>query len=157
MHINNIYMMAYKYYFLYLFMYPTEFVIPKTFSTEQYRNYIRGLFNMKLDQIKLENEQIQQMNQETWDPVTQDEMNYDEQSASQFMNFVETSTISNTAFQILYKKAAAKMFSQDLGIGLSILFSYDYLHLFHLCLCDFFHTNSFDENNTHFIALSNSL
>ena len=74
MHINNIYMMAYKYYFLYLFMYPTEFVIPKTFSTEQYRNYIRGLFNMKLDQIKLENEQIQQMNEATRDPVTQDEM-----------------------------------------------------------------------------------
>ena len=84
-------------------MYPTELVIQALFYRTIQKLH-RNLFNMKLDQVKLQNEQIQQVNQETWDPETQDEMNYDDQSASQFMDFVETSTISNTTFKYFIKK-----------------------------------------------------
>jgi hypothetical protein len=35
--------------------------------------------------------------------------------------------------------AALRMFSEDIDIGLAVLFSYDYMQLFHLCLVEFFY------------------
>jgi hypothetical protein len=41
-------------------------------------------------------------------------------------------------FKELYLKAAALVISEDMSIGLTILFSYDYLEMFHKILCSFF-------------------
>ena len=40
-------------------------------------------------------------------------------------------------FKTLCKSAAAKVLSEDLEVGFTMLFSYSYFHLTHLCLCDF--------------------
>ena len=54
----------------------------------------------------------------------------------------------------IYIKAAGFMMSEDPGIGLAVLFSYDYFALFHLVLCDYFTTGqiaatlSLDETTT---------
>ena len=43
------------------------------------------------------------------------------------------------------KNVAAKILSEDLEVGFTMLFSYSYFHLTHLCLCDFFRSNSIKE------------
>ena len=40
-------------------------------------------------------------------------------------------------FKTLCKSIAAKVLSEDLEVGFTMLFSYSYFHLTHLCLCDF--------------------
>lgn len=42
---------------------------------------------------------------------------------------------------------AAKFMSEDPLIGFTALFSYDYFHLTHLCLCDLFNDGNFKEAN----------
>lgn len=65
------------------------------------------------------------------DDETLDEYNYDEHSVSVFIDRVSALTIHNPLFQTLYDYAAAKMFSTDREIGITILLSYDYLALFY--------------------------
>jgi hypothetical protein len=40
-------------------------------------------------------------------------------------------------FKNICKSVAAKVLSEDLEVGFTMLFSYSYFHLTHLCLCDF--------------------
>lgn len=72
------------------------------------------------------------------DDVTQDEMMYDTQSANDMMDFVYEHTNMKNEFINLYTRAASFMFSTDINIGLTILFGYDYLDLFHPVLKLFF-------------------
>ena len=72
------------------------------------------------------------------DIITKDENNYDEESAQKAMDFIYEKTHNHPLFQILYEKAAACMFSSDHGIGLAVLFSYDYMASFHKCIQRFF-------------------
>ena len=44
---------------------------------------------------------------------------------------------AHTEFVELMLKAAAKMFSEDLCIGLMVLFSYDSFFLLHRCICQY--------------------
>lgn len=97
-------------------------------NTTEYRQMIRELFNMK-DLDKQYNYEI--------DDESKDEENYDSDRIIKTMDEMFVLTKDNTLFQTLYDLAAAKMFSLERGIGQSILFSYDYLHLFHACLCVF--------------------
>ena len=48
-------------------------------------------------------------------------------------------------FKSMCKNVAAKILSEDLEVGFTMLFSYSYFHLTHLCLCDFFRSNSIKE------------
>ena len=113
-------------------MYPTDLTIPSSFTNNQYRDFIRKLFNMDLTTVIEENNHIQEHNQELWDEETTDEMLYDSHQATNFMDFIEKETKNNSLFVSLYEKAAARMFSTDLGIGLAVLLSYDYLYHFHI-------------------------
>jgi len=72
------------------------------------------------------------------DQVTADEMMYDEKAASRTMEHVFENTFQHKDFILLYEKAASFMFSIDTNIGLTILFGYDYLDLFHPLLSGFF-------------------
>lgn len=122
-------------------MYPVDFEIPIQYSTQEYRSFVRNLFQMKLVEVKKQNTHIQEENEESWDDETMDEMLYDSGSAKRFLNFIEKETIENRLFRKLYEKAATQMFSQDLGIGIAVLFSYDYLHYYHGCLRNYFNNN----------------
>ena len=109
----------------------------------EFRQCLRGLFHMEL---KPPNSNL--------DDITNDENNYDEKAVFNAMDYIYILTKSNTLFIELYKKAAAKMFSTDPNIGLSILFSYDYLSLFHRCLNEYKqHPMNFTDTNKSYMDL----
>jgi hypothetical protein len=122
----------------------------------EYRLCLRDLFNMdkKVYEDKIKN--IEKHNQENLDDISKDEISYDDNAASLMMEYIFNSTKDIIEYQELYKNAALKMFSEDLTIGQSILMSYDYLHLYHLCLVDFF-KNGFNKDFYYFIKLSELL
>jgi hypothetical protein len=92
------------------------------------------------------------------DDETLDEMNYDEMTISKTMDLLYQFTQENEMFQKLYDLAAARMISTDRLIGQAVLFSYDYLPLFHQCLASFFNDEEpFDNNNTYYLELSKKL
>jgi hypothetical protein len=94
-------------------------------NNNQYRYCLRNVFQMNTNNFP----DISDLDHET-----ADELMYDEKSANIIMNLVYQRTKSYPEFTILYEKAASFMFSTDHSIGLSILFSYDYLDLFHSLL-----------------------
>jgi hypothetical protein len=92
------------------------------------------------------------------DSVSNDENNYDTDAVFESMNYVYFLTKNEPLFMDMYEKAAAKMFSTDKNIGLSVLYSYDYFRPFHLCLRDFTNTDVvFDSNNVNYINLNGRL
>jgi hypothetical protein len=100
-------------------------------NNNEYRDCIRQVFQMNArnfpDTSMLE-----------LDDETQDEMMYDDKSANDMMDFIYERTKLKDEFIDLYSKAASFMFSIDTNIGLTILFGYDYLDLFHSLLQVFF-------------------
>ena len=116
-------------------MYPVDIFIEYN-STREYRASLRKLFSMDaknyVDKINL----IKQS--EILDEETEDELAYDEESSSKIMDYVFEKTKENSGFDKLYELAAGRMFSTDRTIGLAVLFSYDYLQHFHVCLVEYF-------------------
>ena len=119
-----------------LLFYPTDIKIYYKNDIE-YRKVMRSLFQMTCNILSITDD---------IDEITQDEWNYDSESTTPFMDFIYESTHENPVFQELYKKSAGLMLSEDEGIGLAILFSYDYLELFHNVLCDYFKSGLTSEN-----------
>jgi hypothetical protein len=92
------------------------------------------------------------------DEESYDECMFEPESMSQTMDDVYAKTKHLATFQTLYELAAAKMFSTDPSIGLCILFSYDYLYLFHACLCVFFlQPEDFHEKCAYYLQLKERL
>lgn len=100
-------------------------------NNNEYRQCIRQLFHMRSDNFP-------DTSMLELDDETLDEMMYDDKSANDMMDFVYEHTKSKDEFNVLYNKAASFMFSIDNNIGLTILFGYDYLDLFHSLLKIFF-------------------
>ena len=107
--------------------YNTEYTVSYSNNAE-YRQCIRELCNMTI-----------QMNHADWgiDEETLDEQNYDMTAMCKFLDSIYSITKGHPVFQKLYKYGAATMLSEDPDIGLTVLFSYDYFHLFHPCMCHF--------------------
>ena len=93
----------------------------------EYRNCLRRLFYM--NRIESDYTDV--------DIVTQDENDYDMDSSSKAMDYVYGITSHHPQFQQLYDIAASKMLSTDREIGLAVLFSYDYMALFHNCILSY--------------------
>jgi hypothetical protein len=96
------------------------------------------------------------------DPISRDELEYDEKSADIAMQYVMNHTQNEALFAPIYEQAASFMFSTDANIGLAVLFSYDYLLLFHNCLRDYFtsittNENAFTNQNKNYQLLYNKL
>lgn len=102
-------------------------------TTAQYRAALRQIFNMEAADGGQ-----QQQQQEQDDDEGGGESAYDEAMCCQMMDYIYSRTKQDEALMGLYSKAAATMNSRNREIGLVVLFSYDYFHLFHLVLCDFF-------------------
>jgi len=114
----------------------------------QYRSALRKILCMK---------SVEEMDQDI-DEVTRDEQDYDMEAATKSLDYVYNNTCKNPLFQELYDSAAEKMISMDRSIGLSVLFSYDYMGLFHYCLCNYFdEPEKFDEKNEAYMALKKKL
>uniref|UniRef100_A0A6C0E9D8 Uncharacterized protein n=1 Tax=viral metagenome TaxID=1070528 RepID=A0A6C0E9D8_9ZZZZ len=120
------------------YVYPTKLkIFYNTNST--YRNCLRTLFKMNPNNFPKFDMDL--------DDETRDENDYDIDSAAIAMNTVLHDITKNSFFLYLLDKAAARMFSTDREIGLSILFSYDYLDVFHNCLV-YFYTNESEFTDT---------
>jgi hypothetical protein len=114
-----------------------------------YRKSMRDLFQMDKNNY---NEKITSI--EDLDEETEDENSYDEEAATKAMDFIYDETKDNVLFHELYVLAAGKFLSQDPLIGEAVLFSYDYLSLFYLCLVDYFNKPSeFTKTNINYINL----
>jgi len=114
-------------------------------NNEQYRATLRRLFYMDISNCSID---------ESIDDETRDELMYDENSVNAVMDELFCMTVQFPLFQKLYDNAAAKMISTDQTIGQAVLFSYDYLALFHRCLASFINSpETFDENNEYYVAL----
>ena len=112
------------------YSYPTDITISYTNDIE-YRKTIRQVFQMKSDSYP-------DIVHSDIDEVSRDELEYDDMAASAAMEYVFDKTRRIPIFIAMYEQAASFMFSTDINIGMAVLFSYDYLLLFHNCLRDFF-------------------
>ena len=127
--------------------YNTKLVIQYS-NDREYRASLRELFSMK-HVIRLDHD---------LDEISRDEQDYDIDATSQKLDFIFERTSGHPRFQELYDIAASKMISTDRNIGLSVLFSYDYLLFFHRCLCSYFEDpDGFDEANAAFVALKKKI
>ena len=113
--------------------YSTPIIEYKT--NKDYRLLIRTIFRMDIDKVKLDLEKLYDVSQ--MDEETYDELVYDNDKMFIVLNDLYVITKKNKLFKELYDLAAAKMFSTLREIGQSILFSYEYLYLFHPCMCVF--------------------
>jgi hypothetical protein len=116
----------------------------------EYRSCMRRIFCMVSPIITDESSDI--------DEITLDEQDYDESASSKMMDFVYEKTFEHVLFQELYDIAASKMISLDRSIGLAVLFSYDYMTLFHRCLCCYFTKHEdFTETHDSYVSLKKKL
>jgi hypothetical protein len=104
-------------------------------DNKEYRSIVRKLFKMDMD--KVIEDLANTYNLTDIDPETYDELLFDSNVVENIMNTICDKTKNHPLFQNLYDLAAAKMFSIDRYVGTCILFSYNYLFLFHSCLCVF--------------------
>ena len=47
----------------------------------------------------------------------------------------------------MYFPRSANFLSEDIEIGLMLLFSYDYMHMSHKCICEFINSGQISEKN----------
>jgi len=136
------------------YSYPSDLTIEYSNDFE-YRKSLRQLFHMNSqsypDIVKLD-----------IDKVSRDELEYDDDASDKAMEYVINQTRNNPLFHVLYEQAATFMFSTNVDIGLAVLFSYDYLLLFHNCLTDYFKSlresdNTFTNQNVNYTLLYNKL
>lgn len=120
------------------YVYPTKYKLYYDTNTT-YRNCLRTLFKMNPNNFPKFYADL--------DEETRDENDYDMDSAAIAMNTILYDITKNSLFLYVLDKAAARMFSTDREIGLTILFSYDYLDVFHQCLV-FFYTNENEFTDT---------
>lgn len=123
-------------------------------NNTEYRQCLRTFFNMiNFDESKDIIETCIDLDDETYD-----ELLYDSNASLNGMNIIYEKTHNNPLFITLYSIAAGRMFSQDLQIGLSILFSYDHFIQFHKCLYDFYSSpNTFNENTESYNLLKKQI
>lgn len=118
-------------------------------NNAEFRECLRKTFNMKC---------IEDKNNKDLDKESRDELLYDDKSVSKSLTFILDITQNNQLFKDIYLIAAGRVFSTDLGIGLSILFSYDNFKLFHLLLKEYLSNPSqLKQDNKYYIDLKNHI
>jgi len=128
----------------------------------EYRAWLRYLFCMRFSDEDEDNKNNGSTpitdEDDDIDIITRDELDYNEQASIDALDYVYVQTKDNTLFQELYSLAASKMLSLDRNIGLSVLYSYDYMALFHCCVCCYIEKpDEFDETNEWFTCLRKKL
>ena len=109
-----------------VYSYPTNLNIQYS-DNKEYRKCLRNVFKMNPNNYP-------DTTTMDLDDETEDEMMYDYESAAHTLDYVMENTVNYPEFMTLYEKTGSYMFSTDPNIGLTILFGYDYLDLFHSLL-----------------------
>lgn len=134
-----------------MFSYDTSNPVIEYHSNMEYRQVLRLLFKMNCFEIEME---LRKTYKDTLDTETFDELLIDTKKMETILDKLFIETKDHQLFQQLYDLAAAKMLSVDRQIGQSILFSYDYLYLFHACICVFLNSPSeFTDQCSYYIQL----
>lgn len=107
------------------FIYPTGEIVEYSNDLE-YRACLRRLFSMT---SLPDNDNFDDI-----DEISRDEMDFDSDSTSKFIDGIFKITKDNIHFDELFCLAAGVMMSVSPDIGIVVLFSFDTLHVFHLCL-----------------------
>jgi hypothetical protein len=135
-------------------IYPVDCKLQQYTTNEQYRQSIRILTKMDNTNYNPDIQALEKANEEYIDQETRDEMEYDADAISKYLDHVYSITRDNTHFQQLYSKSAASMISTDPEIGLAVLCSYDYLPLFHECMVSFIRApDDFHDQNPQYKSL----
>lgn len=116
-------------------------------NNAEYRNMLRLVFNMKMAAI----------DDPDIDDETKDEMTYDEFSSSAVLEYIFSKTREHVLFQKIYDIAAGFMFSVDRNIGMTVLFSYDYLVMFHPVLREYLANSALDPSSEPYARLLSKL
>ena len=118
----------------------------------QYRNFMRQLFSMNHN-CPWDSTKVHEI-----DEISLDEWDYDEISTTQLLDTIYNATHHIPVFKTLFEYAAATMMSQDKNIGLAVLFSYSFAHLFHKCIIVYLTYNDcIIEEQTCFVELKQLL
>jgi hypothetical protein len=121
-------------------------------TNKEYRQVIREVFNQDCSS------QEEELNKYDLDEESYDEMLYDNNTMLNILDTIYLNTKSHYMFQTLYDLAAAKMMSINREIGLSVLYSYDYFYLMHICLCIYLdYPEQFNEACPYYIELIDKL
>jgi hypothetical protein len=126
-------------------------------NNKSYRAILRHLFYIDSAEVLAELSNTYE-NLSDLDEETIDELTIDMTKMESTMEVLYDKTKDDPLFQKLYDLAAARMFSVDRKIGQSVLFSYDYLYLFHsLLYLRFFEPEQCNENHQLYVSLVRSL
>lgn len=110
-------------------------------NNDEYRICIQNVFMME--------------NCESIDP---DEIFFDNLAVKNGIDYLYELTKEEKYFVEIYKKAAMFFLSDDVEVGLMVLFSFDFFNLFHKCLHEYVNNRElFSENNKSYIELINNL
>ena len=109
-------------------------ILPDYSNNLEYRQCLREEFSMDTNAYSEKIDELHERLGDDLDKETKDENEFDDNAASNAMDYVFSQTKEEPLFQKIYQIAAAKMISTDLQTGLAICFSYDYLGVFHKCL-----------------------
>jgi hypothetical protein len=121
-------------------------------NTTEYRQLLRDLFSMDK-----QNYPVHSLDPDI-DVESKDELEYDEEAAKVFMDNVYNNTKNISLFRDIYLRGASFMLSQDMNIGIAIMFSYDYLNYFIPCYIDFCkHPDNFNKQNASYQNLYQKL
>ncbi len=92
------------------------------------------------------------------DPESCHEMTYDLENMTYALDFIWHNTRKHPLFIDVYKLTAEEMFTEDLEVGLAILFSYDYLKYFYPVFREYMVLNEyFDERHPLYILLKQKI
>lgn len=125
-------------------------------TNADYRQCMRSLFTMDTESILKELKEKYET--DSMDEESLDELLYSSDNVMNTIDKIFEITKSNPLFHSLYLDAAAKIISLDPSMGQIILFSYNYLYLYHPCLCVFLQSpEDFTETCIPYIQLKNKL
>ena len=93
----------------------------------------------------------------TLDDSSADTLEFDEISSAIMLDHIFETTSNNPVFQEIYNHAAGLMFTEDINVGIVVLLSYDYLPVFHKCLCQFFKEGLILEDDENIITLKQKI
>ena len=72
---------------------------------------------------------------------------YNDEAINEGLKYLYKKTRGNQDLKDCSLKLAGRYLNQDFEIGLMILFSYDYMHLSHICISEFLETGIISEEN----------
>jgi hypothetical protein len=101
-------------------------------NNKEYRDHIRKA--LRFDPKEKYTYEGKLVNMEDMDEESRDEILFDSKAVSKSLDAIFEATKHESFFRELYEHAAARMFSEDLEIGLAVVCSYDVFNLYYSCV-----------------------